>query len=193
MRAAADGYVVFETAIGPCAVVWRGERLVASSLPEASRTALVERIRRKFPAVPECVPPDAVARAVALVTAHLGGELQDLSQIEIDLDDWPDARRRILEASRSIPAGRTLTYGELSDTLGMRHGARAVGQAMAANPLPPVVPCHRLLGADRKLHGFSAYGGIATKRRLLTLEHADLEGVEEAPQLALFGNAWKSA
>jgi len=180
------GFTTFETALGTCGVVWRGERLVASSLPESSEAALVERFERNFPGVERAAPPPPVRDAIVLLTRHLSGNIEELAGIAIDLDGWPEARRRILEASRKIPAGRTLTYGELAARLGMNNGARAVGQAMASNPLPPIVPCHRLLGADRKLHGFSAYGGIATKRRLLALERADLEGVEEAPQLALF-------
>ncbi len=72
------------------------------------------------------------------------------------------------------PAGSTLSYGQVAELLGPRQLARAVGQAMARNPFAPVVPCHRVLGADGRAGGFSARGGLRTKLRLLTIERARL-------------------
>jgi methylated-DNA-[protein]-cysteine S-methyltransferase len=79
---------------------------------------------------------------------------------------------RVREAVRSIPPGETATYGEIARAIGDPGAARAVGAALGSNPFPIVVPCHRVLAADGALHGFSAPGGIATKRRMLEIECA---------------------
>lgn len=77
---------------------------------------------------------------------------------------------RVWAALRTIPHGATVSYGELARRLGMTNGSRAVGLANGANPLPIVVPCHRVIGSDGSLTGFG--GGLETKRRLLELEGA---------------------
>jgi methylated-DNA-[protein]-cysteine S-methyltransferase len=84
----------------------------------------------------------------------------------------PEFDRRVYEAARSISAGTTLAYGELAARIGERGLAREVGQALGRNPFPLIVPCHRVLGSGGRSGGFSANGGVATKLRLLTIEHA---------------------
>jgi methylated-DNA-[protein]-cysteine S-methyltransferase len=80
--------------------------------------------------------------------------------------------RRVYEEARTIPPGKTLSYGDIAARLGARNAARAVGQALGRNPFAIVVPCHRVLAAGGKIGGFSAQGGINTKRRMLALEGA---------------------
>jgi methylated-DNA-[protein]-cysteine S-methyltransferase len=91
-------------------------------------------------------------------------------------------RRRVYAATREIPVGRTATYGEIARRIGDPGAARAVGAALGANPFPIVVPCHRVLAASGALHGFSAPGGIDTKRRML-----EIERVPGFAQEVLFG------
>jgi methylated-DNA-[protein]-cysteine S-methyltransferase len=88
----------------------------------------------------------------------------------------PAFHRRVYEVARAIPPGATLSYGEIAARLGQHGAARAVGQALGRNPFAIVVPCHRVLTAGGKLGGFSANGGVATKRRLLSLEGARPSG-----------------
>jgi methylated-DNA-[protein]-cysteine S-methyltransferase len=88
----------------------------------------------------------------------------------------PESHRRIYEIARTIPPGKTLSYGEIAARLGDERLAREVGRAMARNPFSIVVPCHRVLGADGKLGGFSARGGVETKLRLLSIEGVQLPG-----------------
>jgi methylated-DNA-[protein]-cysteine S-methyltransferase len=78
--------------------------------------------------------------------------------------------RQVYEVARTIPAGGTMTYGEIAAQLGDRAVAREVGQALARNPFPILVPCHRVLAAGGRIGGFSANGGVATKRRLLAID-----------------------
>jgi methylated-DNA-[protein]-cysteine S-methyltransferase len=116
--------------------------------------------------------PPAIERAVADIVALLDGEKRDLSGIPLDDGDVDEFRRRVYAATRDIGPGETKTYGEIARAIGDPGAARAVGAALGANPFPIVIPCHRVLAADGALHGFSAPGGIATKRRMLEIERA---------------------
>ena len=97
-----------------------------------------------------------------------------MSQLPLDLRGIPELHARIYDIVRRIPCGNTLSYGQVAEQLGDRQLARAVGQAMARNPFAPVVPCHRVLGANGRPGGFSARGGLRTKLQLLTIERARL-------------------
>jgi methylated-DNA-[protein]-cysteine S-methyltransferase len=88
--------------------------------------------------------------------------------VRLDLAALPGFHKRALLAARKIPYGRTATYGEVAARAGRPCAARAVGQAMARNPVPLAVPCHRVVAAGDGLGGFG--GGAALKRRLLALE-----------------------
>ena len=100
------------------------------------------------------------------------GARDDLRDLVLDLDDIPEFHRRVFATARAIAPGNTVTYGELARRLGTPGAARAVGQALGANPFPIVVPCHRIVAADGSLGGFSAPGGARTKRRMLQIEGA---------------------
>ena len=111
-------------------------------------------------------------RAIDDVTALLHGEPRALDRVALDMEDVPEFNRRVYEVARTIPWGATLSYGEIARRLGDPAAARDVGQALGQNPFPIVVPCHRVLAAGGKWGGFSARGGVATKRRLLSIEAA---------------------
>ncbi len=164
------GITLFDTAIGRCGVAWAGARLRAVQLPERSHQATVRRLvaRAEAPVVED--PPPAVQRAIDAMTALLAGQESDLEVIAIDLDDIADFDRAVYAVTRSIRPGQTMTYGEVARLIGDPGAARAVGRALGANPLPIVIPCHRVLGADGRLVGFSANGGVDTKRRMLLIE-----------------------
>jgi methylated-DNA-[protein]-cysteine S-methyltransferase len=116
--------------------------------------------------------------------ATLSGKAADLREIPVDHREIDDFRRAVYAATREIPAGTTWSYGEVARALALdrRDGARDVGAALAKNPTPILVPCHRVVGADGRLTGFSAPGGLATKRRML-----ELEGAPGYGQQLLFG------
>jgi methylated-DNA-[protein]-cysteine S-methyltransferase len=114
----------------------------------------------------------AIADAVAGIVALLAGERRDLTDIPLDDERLDEFRRRVYAATREIGPGETATYGEIARAIGDPGAARAVGAALGSNPFPIVVPCHRVLAADGALHGFSAPGGITTKRRMLEIECA---------------------
>lgn len=90
------------------------------------------------------------------------------AHLAIDLDGVPSFTRRVLEACREIPYGVVRSYGEFAAALGRPQAARAVGQALARNPVPIVIPCHRVIGSRGDLTGF--IGGLSWKRHLLQHE-----------------------
>ena len=168
----ADGYTLFDTAIGWCGVAWAGRGLVGVQLPEGSEHATRARILRHHPATEERSPPPDIREAVEGIVALLRGEARDLSAVALDMERLPEFHRRVYEVTRTIPPGATLTYGDLAARLDEAGSARAVGQALGRNPFPIVVPCHRVLAAGGRLGGFSARGGVTTKLRLLAIEGA---------------------
>jgi O-6-methylguanine DNA methyltransferase len=178
---ATPGFALFETPIGRSAVAWGPRGLVGVQLPEGSERATRARLRRRFPDAKEAPPPPAVARAIAGMQALLRGEAVDLSDVELDHEGVPDFHRAVYRAARAVQPGATVSYGELAAKLGAPGAARAVGQALGRNPFAIVVPCHRVLAAGGRAGGFSAKGGLVTKRRMLALE-----GVRSPAALPLF-------
>jgi methylated-DNA-[protein]-cysteine S-methyltransferase len=111
-----------------------------------------------------------VGRLVDDLQRYAAGEPVDFSNVAIRLDHLTPFGRRIVAACRRIPFGQTRSYGELAALCGSPGAARAVGQVMAKNRYPLIVPCHRVLASDGKLGGFSAPDGLRMKKRLLALE-----------------------
>jgi methylated-DNA-[protein]-cysteine S-methyltransferase len=163
---------LFDTAIGRCGIAWGERGLVAVELPGRDDAATRRRLRRAAPGATEATPPAEVAAAIEAIVRLFQGEPADLSSVELDLEDVPEFDRRVYAVARTIAAGETLSYGEVAARLGEPGAAQAVGRALGRNPFPIVVPCHRVLAANGALHGFSAPGGLATKRRMLALEGA---------------------
>ena len=169
-------FALFDTAIGFCAVVWSERGIAGVQLPEADARATRARVLKRYPAALESTPPPATQRAIDGIVALLDGEARDLNDIVIDDDGTPVFNTRVYAIARAIPPGQTMTYGEIAERLGDKALARAVGQALGENPVPIIMPCHRVLAAGGKTGGFSASGGVVTKLRLLTIEGAQPGG-----------------
>ena len=170
----ADGFVLFDTAIGCCGIVWRGSGIVGVQLPEASEQATRARISRRYPEAMQIPAPVFVRSAIDGIVSLVAGRSSDLSTIVLDMDGVPPLHRKVYELARTIPPGQTLTYGQLASRIGEPGAARAVGQALGRNPFAIVVPCHRVVAAGGRTGGFSADGGVATKLRLLSIERASV-------------------
>jgi methylated-DNA-[protein]-cysteine S-methyltransferase len=173
----AHHYFIFETALGDCAIAWNAAGISRFQLPSRGAEAAERRLlRRLTDAAPGSLTPNA-AEAIAAAKRYFDGEKIDFSEFKLDLVDQPDFFQRIYTAARRIGWGHTTTYGSLARELGAGpEAARDVGQAMAKNPVPLIIPCHRVLAAGGKVGGFSAPGGAATKVRML-----ELEGVHIGP------------
>jgi methylated-DNA-[protein]-cysteine S-methyltransferase len=168
----AQAFALFDTPIGTCGIAWNAKGIAGFQLPSATADATRSRLQQRWTEAVESPPPPGVQRAIDHVLALLKGEAIDLRDIPVDLDDAPEFHRKVYEVARTIPPGRTMTYGEIARRLGVPHESREVGQALGRNPIAVIVPCHRVLGADGKMGGFSASGGVATKRRILEIEGA---------------------
>ena len=166
------GFTIFATGIGHCGLAWGEHGIVGAQLPEGSEHQTRARMCRRFPGLSEIAPPLAVHHTVSQIVALLDGGQPDLSAIRLDMTGIPDFHCRVYDIVRTIPAGQTLTYGDIAQRLGMPGAAQAVGQAMSRNPFAPIVPCHRVVAAGGKDGGFSARGGVITKRRMLVIEGA---------------------
>src|SRR4051812_21607622 len=181
-------YTLFATAIGPVGLVWHDAGLVGVQLPEAGVRETRARLTRRFPDAVESAPPlePAIGDAITAITGLLADGDADLSAIAVDLSHVPAFNRRVYDLVRAIPPGRTRTYGDVATELGEPGAAQAVGQAMGHNPVPIVVPCHRVVAAGGRLGGFSARGGNATRRRMLEIEGAG--AAAPADELTLFSS-----
>ncbi len=165
----------FETALGACGVRWSEVGIAEVWLPKDQALA-------RGPGLASVSGvPEAVQEAIAGVVALLDGEPRDLRSIALDLEGVDAFRRSVYAATREIRPGETATYGEIARAIDAPGAAREVGAALGSNPVPIIVPCHRVLAADGALHGFSAPGGIRTKRRML-----EIEGAPGFTQQALF-------
>jgi methylated-DNA-[protein]-cysteine S-methyltransferase len=167
-----SAFALFDTAVGTCAIAWGAHGVLGVQLPEADEARTRSRMRRRFPNAAEAAPPPEVTRITDAIVALLAGEAVDFSAVSLDMAGVPEFHRRVYEVARTIGCGATLTYGEIAKRLGVPAEAREVGEALGRNPFPIIVPCHRVLAAGGKLGGFSAPGGIRTKRRLLAIEGA---------------------
>ena len=167
-----NGYALFPTAIGECALAWSKHGVVGVWFPEAAPDATRQRIERRGHA--EGAPPAAIRAAMTRVQRLLEDGQEDLADVALDMDGIEGFERQVLEAARGIPPGATLTYGELAKQVGAPGAAREVGQAMARNRFPIIVPCHRVMAAGGGFGGFSAPGGLESKARLLNIEKAAL-------------------
>jgi len=177
-------WTLFDTPIGCCGVAWSDAGLTWVQLPEEDHAATRARLLSKAPdagrkASAKLTPP-WVKDAIARVREHLGGKPQDLTRVPLDVSHMTPFTAKVLRAAQSVPAGRTATYGDLAGLVGSPGASRAIGRAMATNPFPVIVPCHRVVAAGGGAGGFSAYGGLVTKERILKLEGGTLASSKQA-------------
>ncbi|MEQ8935435.1 MAG: methylated-DNA--[protein]-cysteine S-methyltransferase [Amphiplicatus sp.] len=165
-------YALFDTALGRCGIAWSRAGVVAVSFPEGDDGKTRARLMRRAKGAVENSPPEAIAAAIDGIVALLGGDKRDLSHIDLDMAGLPEFDRAVLGLTLAIAPGETKTYGDIARALGDVAESRRVGQALGRNPFPIIVPCHRVVGADGQMTGFSAPGGVGSKRRLLKIEGA---------------------
>ncbi len=168
------GCSVFDTRIGACAIAWCERTITGIQLPESSPRKTIVKLLSRVGDVPKASPPQWVKKVIRQIQQHLRGKLFDFSQVAVALDTLPPFTRRVYQAARRISSGKIATYGQLAASSGSPGAARAVGNALAHNPFPLIVPCHRVLAANGQLGGFSAFGGLKTKALLLNIEGVKL-------------------
>ena len=165
-------FAIFGTAIDRCGIVWGERGINAVQLPMGSEEKTRSRIRQRHADITESRPTVEVQNAIDGMVELLSGKPHDLSDVLLDLDGVPEFNRGVYDIARTIPPGKTMTYGDIARRLGGVELSRDVGQALGRNPCPIVVPCHRVLAAGDKPGGFSANGGVVTKLKMLEIEGA---------------------
>lgn len=171
MNQTAQHYLVFETVSGFCGMAWSSAGITCFRLPTKTAEAAERLLLRKIPDAEPGTPFGQVSEAVAAVKRYFQGEKTDFSGLALDLGAQDPFFRQIYDALRAVEWGHTTTYGALAKELGAGpEAARDVGQAMAKNPVPLIIPCHRVLAAGGKIGGFSAPGGSVAKAHMLELE-----------------------
>lgn len=171
----------FETAHGWVAIAWNARGITALRLPSATPAEAERAITRKFSATP-AEPPSHVAAIVDAIRRYFTGEQIDFTALPLDLGEQDQLFIQIYAHVRALPWGQATTYGAVAKAIGGGpEVARDVGQAMANNPIPLIIPCHRVLAAGNRIGGFSAPGGSHAKARMLELEGVPFER-PEAPK-----------
>jgi methylated-DNA-[protein]-cysteine S-methyltransferase len=169
-RPPAIGASVYEVAsFGTLWISWSDVGVTHLTLPGGNRPLSEDDDRRSA---------DLPKEWRAIFDRYFAGEVVDFSEIPVDLDG-SDFQIRVWEALRRVPHGKVRTYAGIASDIGSPRAMRAVGMANAKNPIPIVVPCHRILEQGNKLGGFS--GGLDVKRYLLRLDGARIEGDDVLP------------
>ena len=176
-------YCLIATAMGPVGLAWSETGLLRLQLPSVEGWSLVDRLARSLGDGVEADPPSWLAPTVVKLQQYFNGVKVDLSLCPLDLDAVPEFFRRLYLEMLNLKWGETVTYGELAERAGAPGAAQAVGQAMGKNPIPIIVPCHRVLASGNKTGGFSAPGGTRTKLKLLDMEGVRL-GARDPAQMA---------
>lgn len=179
-------YAVVSTVGGECGLLWRDGGKEISQLLRVypacpDRKLLLRAVQKEYPrailfdgALPKWLQP-----ASRFLVAYYAGDKRKTKQIQ---PDWQwlkqylfwrgqtEFTRNVLAATFKIKSGTTLSYGELARNINRPRAARAVGGALARNPWPVLIPCHRVIGSDGSMTGFSGHGAIATKKLMLAIE-----------------------
>lgn len=155
------------TSLGDLWVAVSQNGLVAVTFP-SSQEEFSGWLQKRHPEKIE-FNPEKVQEVVTQLREYAAGQRKAFS-LRIDWSVLAEFQRKALQATFAIPYGETRTYQEIAVEIGAARAARAVGRAEATNPMPVVLPCHRVIGADRKLHGYGAGAGLETKKWLLELE-----------------------
>lgn len=169
-------HTLFPTAFGTCGIAWNDTGLTGFQLPEQTEALTGQHLATKTSSqlVAEEIP-DWVQALIWRVQQHLDGQLQDFIGTRLDWSRVSDFQQAVYLQAQDIKPGYKKSYGDIAKLMALgSEAARAVGTALATNPWPLIVPCHRVVSAGDKMTGFSAPGGVRTKTRLLALEGAEL-------------------
>jgi len=161
-------YSLFKTTIGWCGLLRSERGILRLFIGCPKREQLLKQILQEFGN--SIVRAPATGEMIDKIKSYCSGEKVIFDKCAVDWSLLSPFQQKVFKAAIRIPYGTVETYASLARKVGCPNGSRAVGNALARNPFPLVVPCHRIIRGDGKLGGFSAWGGIALKERLLNLE-----------------------
>ena len=176
-------YTTFETKNGFVGLAWNQQGVCGLRLPARTQESAEAAVLERLPQARRSPPPPGIARLISEIQRYFEGEKIDFSTVAVDLGSQDAFFSRIYAEVRKLGWGETTTYGTVAKILGAEpQAARDVGQAMASNPVPLIVPCHRVLAAGGKVGGFSAPGGSSSKAKMLEIEGVTPMGVSSRDQ-----------
>ena len=146
--------------------------VVKVEIPDLSRRETVHHT-----VLPEFGPSEITVHAAHLLQRYFKGEHIDFGDVPVVLDGLTRFRQNVLNVIRNLTYGEICSYGQVACECGSPFAARAVGGALASNPIPVIIPCHRIVASDGCLTGYSAPGGENTKRALLKMEGLEFKGL----------------
>ncbi len=167
---------IFATDLGACGIAWTRDGIIRVQLPEKDAAATEARLRARSHHAVAGEPSRDAAIAIAHLREYFSGKAVSFDALAIALPSVSDFQASVYKNTRALAWGRTASYGEIAKLSGDLNAARAVGVAMSQNPMPIIIPCHRVLAAGQQIGGFSAYGGAVTKQKLLAMEGIHLDG-----------------
>lgn len=160
------GILLFDTRIGPIAIEFAEDGVEALKLAKRESFSLDSGLYNQHDAPGR----ENALEASLLVKRYFDGEMVDFSAVKVNLEGRSDFFREVCVHVRNIPCGSVRSYADVATILGSKKGARAVGRVMAENPIPIIIPCHRVVASDGALRGYSAAGGLGMKEALLKRE-----------------------
>ncbi len=168
-------FCVFRTDWGWCSIGWTASGVCYFSLPEGDKDAVEKKARRKGGARTAEIPK-SIVKVIEQVRVYFKDEgvlgKPTWDKLKVDCSHATPFFQLVWKETAKIPVGQTVSYGDLAKKVGRPKAARAVGMALGRNPVPLLVPCHRVFSSTGKPTGFSAPGGITTKLRLMDWEKA---------------------
>ena len=170
-----QSYTVFETTSGFVGLAWSPRGVSGLRLPSSTERAAEAAVLKRLPDAERATPNPVIASLIRDISRYFDGEPIDFGDVVVDLGDQDPFFSDAYAEIRKLGWGETTTYGSVAKALGAEpQAARDVGVAMATNPVPLIVPCHRVLAAGGRIGGFSAPGGSHSKAKMLELEGASV-------------------
>ena len=176
----ASHYQLFETAAGVAGIGWTNAGIASFRLPAPAAPETERAVLRHMPGATRAEPPAGIAAVADAAIRYFEGERVEFFEAPVALGEQPSFFAQVYAHVRTLGWGETTTYGAVARALGAGpEQARAVGQAMATNPVPLIIPCHRVMAAGGAIGGFSAPGGSQSKAHMLELEGVPLPPVQQ--------------
>ncbi|MBE3113547.1 MAG: methylated-DNA--[protein]-cysteine S-methyltransferase [Actinobacteria bacterium] len=163
-------YTIFLTTWGWAGFVFDRKGLLIFVLPEERKEDVLFRIRKELKHSNLIEDDRGWENLIQEVKEYYTGKKVDFTDYQLNLDSYTNFQKKVLQTVRKIPYGEIRSYKEAAEAAGYPRAYRAVGNTMAHNPIPLIIPCHRVIGSNGKLVGFSASGGIVLKQKMLDLE-----------------------
>lgn len=162
-------YTSLPVAVGVANIAWGPDGFLLIDFPGVSGKSFLKSLKRRF-GVDAVRDDNSHAAVKTALRRYFDGHREVFKGVRADLSTGTPFEQAVWKEIRRIPYGKTCSYGQLARKIGRPDAARAVGRACGKNPLPPIIPCHRVVGSTGRLVGYSGSGGVTLKRKLLEME-----------------------